>query len=292
MFKEICIIGLGFMGASLAGAIKRKFPETKIIGYDAFKSNIDYCIFKGIIDGAVDVQKDDCPSGCMIIMCIPPSAIASFFEEHRAFFINAPLSTDIGSVKKSITYAAETKDINNFIGSHPMCGSDKSGPENADFLIFDGKKCFVIKENADLKDEYRMKKIDQTAEFWKSLNMDVVFTTAETHDDIAAYASHLPHLIAFLLSDTSLSYILNKSKNEHRLTGFIGNGFKDSTRIAASSAELWTDIFLMNGANIVASLENFTASANIIKGYIETGDKESLVSYLRKISEERKEAGI
>ena len=286
------------MGASIAGAVRKKFPETVIGGYDSVKKNIDYCLSKNIIDGAENIEKAGCGGGdCLIIMCIPPAAIVSFFEKHRYFFLNAPLVTDIGSVKKGITYNAEANNISNFVGSHPMCGSDKTGPENADFSLFEGKKCIVIKENADSNDERRTVKIRQIAEFWKSLNMDVIFSTAETHDDITAYTSHLPHLIAFLLSDTTLSYIYGKGKNENaggtaEFAGFIGNGFKDSTRIASSSPELWTDVFLMNGANVTASLENFIASANIIKGFIETGDKESLNSYLKKICGERKEAGI
>ena len=286
------------MGASIAGAVRKKFPETNIRGYDSVKKNIDYCLSKDIINGAANIEKAGCAGGdCLIIMCIPPAAIVSFFEKHRDFFLNAPLVTDIGSVKKGITYNAEANNISNFVGSHPMCGSDKTGPENADFSLFEGKKCIVIKENADSNDERRTAKIRQTAEFWKSLNMDVIFSTAETHDDITAYTSHLPHLIAFLLSDTTLSYISGKGKNENAgaaagFAGFIGNGFKDSTRIASSSAELWTDVFLMNGANVTVSLENFIASANIIKGFIETGDKESLNSYLKKICGERKEAGI
>ena len=296
MFKEITIIGLGFMGASIAGAVRKKFPETVIRGYDAVKKNIDYCLSKDIIGGTANIEQSGCGDS-LIIMCIPPAAIVSFFEKHRDFFLNAPLVTDIGSVKKGITYNAESNNISNFVGSHPMCGSDKTGPENADFSLFEGKKCIVIKENADSNDERRTARIRQTAEFWESLNMDVIFSTAETHDDITAYTSHLPHLIAFLLSDTTLSYISGKGKNENTgemagFAGFIGNGFKDSTRIASSSAELWTDVFLMNGANVTASLENFIASANIIKGFIETGDKESLNSYLKKICGERKEAGI
>ncbi len=290
MFKEISIIGLGFMGASIAGTVKKKFPETEIRGYDAVKKNIDYCISKNIIDGVVNIEKAGCGgSDCLIIICIPPAAIVSFFEKHPVFFINAPLITDIGSVKNGITSNAEANNISNFVGSHPMCGSDKTGPENADFSLFDGRKCIVIRETADLTDKRRTAKIEQTAEFWESLNMDVIFAAAETHDYITAYTSHLPHLIAFLLSDTTLSYISGRLAE---FNGFIGSGFKDSTRIASSSVELWTDIFLMNGANIIASLEDFIASANIMKGFIETGDKEGLSSYLNKICGERKEAGI
>ncbi len=304
MFKDITIIGLGFMGASIAGAVRKKFPETNIKGYDAVKKNIDYCLSKDIIDGAANIEKAGCGGGdCLIIMCIPPAAIVSFFEKHPAFFINATLVTDIGSVKNGITYNAEANNISNFVGSHPMCGSDKTGPENADFSLFDGKKCIVIRENADLTDKRRTAKIEQTAGFWESLNMNVIFSTAEIHDDITAYTSHLPHLIAFLLSDATLSHIFNKNKDNNKykyrderefalLTGFIGSGFKDSTRIASSSPDLWTDIFLMNDENIISSLDNFITSANSIKGLIETGDREGLNSYLKKICGERKEAGI
>ena len=283
------------MGASIAGAVKKKFPETKIKGYDVVKNNIDYCLFKGIIDGVANVEKEGCRGDdCLIIMCIPPAAIASLFEKYPAFFLNASLVTDIGSVKKSITSDAQSKNIKNFVGCHPMCGSDKTGPENADFSLFDGKTCIVIREDGDSADKQRIAKMEQIVEFWKSLNMNIIFSTAEMHDDITAYTSHLPHLIAFLLSDTTLSYILNKNKKEsiNELTGFIGSGFKDSTRIASSSPELWTDIFLMNGANVIASLEDFITSANTIKGFIETGDKESLSSYIKKISGERREADI
>jgi prephenate dehydrogenase len=299
MFKEIFIIGLGFMGASVAGAVKKKFPDAKIKGFDAVKNNIDYCLFKGIIDVWTDIEKEEadvCRTGVgrMIILCIPPAAIASFVEKHPSFLINASLVTDIGSVKESITINAGANGITNFVGSHPMCGSDKTGPENADFSLFYGKKCIVIKEDADLKDRRRTAQIEKTAEFWKSLGMDVIFSSAGMHDEIAAYASHLPHLIAFLLSDTSLSNIFSGKikENTNWLKSFIGSGFKDSTRIASSSADLWTDIFLMNGENIVSSLDYFIASANAVKGFIETGDRESLNSYIKKISGERKGAGI
>ncbi len=313
MFNEISIVGLGFMGASLAGAVKKKFPETKITGYDIDKNNLDYCIFNGIIDEALDMSKETAPRGSFIIMCIPPAAIFSFFERRPDFFTGASIVTDIGSVKAGISSIAAAKNIKNFIGSHPMCGSDKSGPKNADFSLFNGKKCFVIQKDADLNDKEKASKIERTADFWNSLNMDVIFSSAENHDEIAAYTSHLPHLIAFLLSDAALSRILDENKNnggknnrENENTGdkgagdvnisslmsFIGSGFKDSTRIADSSPELWTEILLMNAENVIDSLDNFINSANKVRGFIETGDAESLNSYIKKISDERKEAGI
>ena len=293
MFKEIKIIGLGFMGASLAGAVKSKFTGTAVKGYDIVKNNIDYCISKGIIDGPLNLDSsynNASSEEALVIMCVPPSSIVSFFDKYADFFGGRALITDIGSVKKLIESKAKKNNLTNFVGSHPMCGSDKSGPENADFSLFDAKKCIVIKESGDYADEERSFNIEKIAGFWKSLNMEVIFTEAETHDEITAYTSHFPHLVAFLLSDTALSYAKNKKFSS--FASFIGGGFKDSTRIASSSPDLWTDIFLMNDENIISSLDDFIASANSIKGLIEAGDRSGLVSYLKKIYEDRKEAGI
>ncbi len=294
MFKEIKIIGLGFMGASLAGAVKSKFAGTTVKGYDIAEKNIDYCISRGIIDEQLNLDSegfnDDSSKDSLVIMCVPPSSIVSFLDKYADFFAASALITDIGSVKKPIEAKAKKNNLTNFVGSHPMCGSDKSGPENADFSLFDAKKCIVIKESGDYADKERSFNIEKIAGFWKSLNMEVIFTEAEAHDEITAYTSHFPHLVAFLLSDTALSHAKNKKFSS--FASFIGGGFKDSTRIASSSPDLWTDIFLMNDENIISSLDNFIASANSIKGLIETGDRSGLVSYLKKIYEDRKEAGI
>ncbi len=293
MFKEIKIIGLGFMGASLAGAVKSKLTGTAVKGYDIVKNNIDYCIAKGIIDEPLSLDSgynNAASENSLVIMCVPPSSIVSFFDEYADFFGGRALITDIGSVKALIGARAKKNNLTNFVGSHPMCGSDKSGPENSDFSLFNAKKCIVIKEKEDYADKERSFKIDKIAGFWKSLNMEVIFSEAETHDEITAYTSHLPHLAAFLLSDTTLSHAKNKKFSSY--ASFIGGGFKDSTRIASSSPDLWTDIFLMNDEKIIFSLDNFIASANSIKGLIETGDRNGLVSYLKKIYEDRKEAGI
>ncbi|MCL4532852.1 MAG: prephenate dehydrogenase [Deltaproteobacteria bacterium] len=293
MFKEIKIIGLGFMGASLAGAVKGKLTGTAVKGYDIVKNNIDYCIAKGIIDEPLSLDSgynNAASEDSLVIMCVPPSSIVSFFDKYADFFGGAALITDIGSVKALIGARAKKNNLTNFVGSHPMCGSDKSGPENADFSLFDAKKCIVIKEKEDYADKDRSFKIEKIAGFWKSLNMEVIFSEAETHDEITAYTSHLPHLAAFLLSDTTLSHVKNKKFSSY--ASFIGGGFKDSTRIASSSPDLWTDIFLMNDEKIIFSLDNFIASANYIKSLIETGDRNGLVSYLKKIYEDRKEAGI
>ncbi len=298
MFKEISIIGLGFMGASIAGAVKTANPEIKISGYDIIQKKIDYCLSGGIIDYAMDFKTnahknpyygnsiDDLTS--LVILCTTPKAILTLFDRYKTFFENAPFITDIGSVKSVITHNAEIKNFKNFVGSHPICGSDKSGPENADFNLFKNKNCVVIREDSDLADKTRTDKVEAVAKFWKMLKMNVVYLAADFHDNIVAYTSHLPHLIAFVLSDTVLSFIQKEKESGNGTFSLIGSGFRDSTRIASSSPDIWTDIFLMNNENIAASLEDFIASANILKGFLETGDEESLRNIITKITDSRK----
>ena len=298
MFKEISIIGLGFMGASIAGAVKTANPEIKISGYDIIQKKIDYCLSNGIIDYAIDLKADvhknpyygssseDLTS--LVILCTTPKAILTLFDRYKTFFENAPFITDIGSVKSIITHNAEIKNFKNFVGSHPICGSDKSGPENADFNLFKDKNCVVIREDSDLADKTRTDKISAIAEFWNMLKMNVIYSTADFHDKSVAYTSHLPHLIAFVLYDTVLSFIQKEKENGDGAFSLIGSGFRDSTRIASSSPDIWTDIFLMNNENIIASLEDFIVSANILKGFLETGDEEGVRSIITKTADMRR----
>lgn len=289
MFKEISIIGLGFMGASIAGAVKIANPEIKISGYDIIQKKIDYCLSNGIIDYTTLFSKDAHKNADhLIILCVPPKAILTFFDRYKIFFENASVITDIGSVKGVIMSNVKIKNLKNFVGSHPMCGSDKSGPESANFNLFKNKNCVVIKENNDSFDKDRINKIEAIVKFWNLLRMNVIYSTADFHDNIVAYTSHLPHLVAFALSDAVLSFIQKDKGNYNNTFSFIASGFKDSTRIASSSPDIWTDIFLMNSENVVASLDDFIVSANILKGFLETGDEEGLKDAIAKIVYERK----
>ncbi len=291
IFEEISIIGLGFMGASIAGSVKALSPEIKINGYDINKRNLEYCISKGIVDSIIDFDgKDNNKQETfrIVLLCAPPNAILTIFAKYRNYLENASLVTDIGSVKGYIVRDIKIKklNLNGFVGSHPMCGSDRVGPEYADFNLFKGKNCIVIKDEYDLLDENRLKKIEKTALFWKMLGMNIVYSTTGFHDNMVAYTSHLPHLIAFSLSKT----VLNKTQKEKEkgAFNFIASGFKDSTRIAASSPDIWTDIFLMNSESIINSLDNFLTVANMFKDLLKKGDEEGLRGLILDISNERR----
>lgn len=280
------------MGASIAGAVKGLSPETNIKGYDINQKNLEYCISKGIVDSAIDFDirtgGNKQETFDIVLLCTPPNAILSIIGKYINYLEAASLVTDIGSVKGSIVRGIKIKklNLNGFVGSHPMCGSDKFGPEYADFNLFKGKNCIVIRDDDDLLDEGRLKKIEKAALFWNILGMNIVYSTTSFHDNMVAYASHLPHLIAFSLSKTVLN-IAQKEKGKGAFN-FIASGFKDSTRIAASSPDIWTDIFLMNSENIINSLDNFLTVADMFKDLLRKNDEEGLRDLILSISNERK----
>lgn len=296
MYNNIFLLGLGFMGASIAGALKSRNGNIKITGYDVSSENAEFCLSRGLIDESVDLKNHktdpDLSKGKFaVIMCMPPSEIIRFMEENAVFLEKASFVTDIGSIKNVITESPAARNIKNFVGSHPMCGSDKSGPVHYDSGLLKNKSCIVIKEPGDSGDSYRLGKIKEVADLWVMLGMRVIYSTSEVHDYMTAYTSHLPHLVAFMLSDIVFSAIFDENHKGESLN-FIGSGFRDTTRIASSHPELWADIFLMNRQNITASLESFISYAGLIKGFVESGDLEGLSAELRKIYLERKEAGF
>lgn len=281
MFNDITIIGMGFMGASIAKAVKTAMPETTVKGIDINEKNLEYCISNGIINKAADISSD---ISDLVILCIPPRAILQFVDYNRNYIERIPVVTDIGSVKKEIMGGIKKAGFNRFIGSHPMCGSDKNGPQNADDSIFKGKICSLIKEpdgeNSDL--------LEKVALFWMILGMKIIYSDPDIHDHIVAYTSHLPHIVAFSLTFAVLETI-SKSRDENTdPLKFISSGFKDSTRIAGSSPEMWTDIFLMNRQNLLSSIDNFTNKINEFKTLLENEDENALKTMIAKISDERK----
>lgn len=292
MFKEISIIGLGFMGASIAGAVKDLNRETKVRGYDINRKHLTYCISKGIVDSEIDFNNGSAggrqETPAIVLLCTPANTILSIADKYGSYLKNASLVTDIGGVKGSVALDLKNDKfgLRGFVASHPMCGSDKYGPEYADFGLFKGKNCIVIKDKEDLHSEDRLAKIKNVALFWDILGMIVVYSTSEFHDNMAAYASHLPHLIAFSLSKTVLN--MAQKEKEKSAFDFISSGFKDSTRIASSSPDIWTDIFLMNSENIINSLDNFVSVADTFKDLLKKGDRKGLRNLISSISNERK----
>ncbi len=211
------------------------------------------------------VHSDPAEAVCgsdLIIACTPVEHIPKLLQSIAGALEPHALVTDVGSTKLAICQAAASAidGRGRFIGSHPMAGSEKSGLEFADALLFEGRPCFVTPNPATPTDA-----VDKLRDFWTRLGMRVTVTTPQQHDAITAHVSHLPHLLA-----STLAAFLGR--NDEEWTRHAGAGLRDTTRIAAGDPELWQQIFSSNQSEVLAALDGFIDALGSCRSELASGD--------------------
>ena len=272
--KNILIIGCGLLGSSLLRRIGKKKIAKKIFIYEKSISNISKIkklklpgtIIKSLKDG---VEKSD-----LIIFCTPMSEYKRLILKINKFILPKTLITDIGSSK-----IETSKIINKFlkkgihwIQSHPIAGSEVSGPEHGKENMFTDRWCIIIKEK-NIKKNY----INILTKFWKKIGAKVVVMSAEKHDKIFSITSHLPHLIAYNLVKSAQDF---EKKQNYELIKYSAGGLRDFSRIAASNEIMWRDIFFNNKNNISKSIDLFIKNLNQFKKDINSKNNKSIVKKL------------
>ncbi|NPA53425.1 MAG: prephenate dehydrogenase/arogenate dehydrogenase family protein [Aquificae bacterium] len=278
-FKGILIIGLGLIGGSLALSLKKEGFKGKIYGFDLNKERIKTAEKIGAIDeGFSSFEEIPWEKIDLIVLATPVKTFLNIAKEIKPYLKEKTIITDVGSVKGELV--KKLQDILKpfkFIGAHPIAGTEKEGVENAVVGLFKNKKLILTIENED-EDTKRLE------ELWTDLGSKVEVMDPELHDFVFASVSHLPHAVAFALVDS----IISLSK-ETGLDLFLypGAGFKDFTRIAASSPGVWKDIFLQNKKDVLHTIDEFINSMEKLKKYIEKEDEESLLKILEESREKR-----
>lgn len=277
-FDKVAILGVGLIGASVALAIREQGLCKTIYGYGRTEDNLHRAKQLGIIDAysidpAVASQEAD-----LIVLATPVGVLKKIAGEIRGSIKPGALVTDAGSVKGSLVYEIESCIPAGayYIGSHPITGSDKSGIAEAKAGLFNKALC-IITPTKDSDKEASQK----IAELWSALGGKVEFVDPYEHDRIYAAVSHLPHVIAYTLVNTLKDFNADYIK-------YAGQGFKDTTRIAASSPELWRDITISNKANLVKLLDILRVNISTIEKLLETGDAIGLEKEFSKAQELRK----
>ncbi|MFH1678254.1 MAG: prephenate dehydrogenase [Candidatus Omnitrophota bacterium] len=265
LFNKVTIIGVGLIGGSIGLAIKKRGLAGQVVGVSRHENTISSAIKKGAIDsGTLDIcaVRD---SG-LIILAAPVHTIIKIGTDISCLIKPGTLVIDTGSTKRLVVKKLE-KSIPGFIGAHPLAGSEKQGVTNADAGLFEGSLCVLTPTKKSSKIA-----LNKIKKFWIELGANVVYLSPDKHDRLIAYVSHLPHIIAF-----SLIHSVPRSA-----LFFASTGLKDTTRIAGSSDVLWRDIFLTNSKNILASLNKFTSSLDMIKSAVMRGDQKKLNRILRQ----------
>jgi len=268
MFKKILIIGCGLIGSSiLRGSITKKISKHYFV-YEKSKKNIRK-IKK--IDNKIRILKklDDKLSDVdLVVLSTPMSEYEKIIPNLNKYLNKNCLITDVGSTKENILKLKNKKLSKSldWITSHPISGSEVSGPEHGTKNLFVNKWCVVVSDKNKIKQSKLLK-------FWKKLGSKVIIMNAKTHDKIFSITSHLPHLIAYNLIKTAQDF---QKKQKKDVIKFSAGGLRDFSRIAASNEIMWRDIFFNNKRNIVSAINLFINNLNSFKKNIENLEDRTL----------------
>jgi len=270
-FTTVSIIGVGLVGGSLALALKEKGLAKKIIGYGRNHQRLKEALKLGIIDHYTTSLEESARAD-LIVLATPVGVFEELTTQLVSYLKKGTVVIDVGSVKEHVVNTLEKifPDGIQFVGTHPIAGSDKTGFEYARADLF--KEAKVIITPTDHTD---IKTVERIVRLWQSTGAVVEFMDAAEHDKIYALMSHLPHLISFCLVNTVAEIDTNFIK-------YAGSGFKSSTRIAKSSPELWKDIFMMNRENILHCLDVFIRKLDEIKTLMSSEPTEELKKFMEK----------
>jgi prephenate dehydrogenase len=269
MFKKVVIVGVGLIGGSFALGLKAAGAVEQVVGLERSPGALLRAHELGIIDVAT-IKTDEALRGAdLVLLAAPVAQTAAILAELLPYLEPHTVITDAGSTKCDVVASARAAlggRVNQFVPGHPIAGREKNGPDAALADLFRGKKAVLtpLPENAPAA-------IDRVAEAWRLCGALVHVLSPQDHDRVFAAVSHLPHLLAYALVDD----IANRPHAD-LLFQYAASGFRDFTRIAGSSPEMWRDISLANQDALLGELDAYLAQLTNLRGRLAAGDGKSL----------------
>jgi prephenate dehydrogenase len=263
---SIAFIGLGLIGGSIAKGIKREHPKTQIMAYMRSKSRLLKAKEDGIVDVVLDGIGEELKECDLIFLCAPVEYNANYLEQIKPYLKPGAIITDVGSTKTDIHEAVIRAGLEHcFIGGHPMAGSEKTGYENSSVHLLENAY-YIITPTALSSEE----QINRMVNIGKSIGSIPLVLDYKEHDYVTAAISHLPHIVA-----SSMVNLVKDSDNSQELMRRLSaGGFKDITRIASSSPEMWEQICMTNSNNLSLILKRYIDSLNDILKVLEAKDNQ------------------
>ena len=283
MFKRVCIIGCGLIGSSIARGIKKNKLATKVVSSNRSNSTNKKVIRLKIVDEASSDTKKIVRGSDLIIIASPLSSYKNIIFKIKGSLKKGAILTDVGSVKKNVISLIEKNIPKNisWISSHPIAGTEDSGPESGFSQLFKNKWCILTPGK-----QSNNKDIKLLEKFWKKLGSRVDVMDAKQHDYILSITSHMPHLIAYNIVNTALKI---KKKKDRNIVKYSAGGLRDFTRIAASNPVMWRDIFIQNRKNTSKIIDKFIKNLKDLKKAIKNKNEKKLEKIFTKTKKIRKE---
>ena len=279
-WQKVTLVGVGLLGGSLGLALKQRKLAARVEGFVRRQASVDECQKLGVVDAAhLDLTKA-VQGADLIVFCTPLAQMRALAERISTSVGRGvpaePLVTDVGSVKRSVVDELEPL-FPNFVGSHPMAGSEKTGPAAATADLFRDSVCIVTPTP-----QSNPKAVDRIEELWRSIGAISRRLSPDTHDELVSRSSHLPHVLAAQL----VNYVLgaNRPKDQALL---CANGFRDTTRIASGSPEMWRDIALSNRENVIRELAGFIDHLEALRTALQKGDSQAIDRFFTEAKRRR-----
>jgi len=278
--KKLAIIGLGLMGGSLGLVAKKKRIARVVCGYARREETRHEALKRGVVDHVFDKPGDAVKDADVVVFAVPVLAIPELVEACLPYFSDECVVTDVGSTKAELVAEMDKlfkKSKAVFVGSHPIAGSEETGLSAANAELYD-KAAVIITPKHGMID----KEVSKIRRMWEEAGGRVFIMGPKDHDVTIARTSHLPHLVASMLVNT----VWRVGKDAGR---FCGTGFRDATRIAAGSEDVWHDIVKSNRRAVVHELSEFIKTLNRVNSMVKNGDFQGVKHFLSENRQKRKE---
>ena len=279
-FQKITLAGVGLLGGSLGLAVKEHRLAKKVDGLVRRSASITECDKLGVVDHATRDPLRAVENADLLVLCTPLARMREVLQQMLPALKPGALVTDVGSAKAGVVEDLEPLVADaggHFVGSHPMAGAEKMGPSAARADLFVNAVCVLTPTRQSSPDA-----VARIETFWKAVGARTLKLTPEAHDDLVSRSSHLPHVVAAELAN----YVLSPAHPKEQ-TLLCANGFRDTTRIAASSPEMWRDIALANRKNLARVLGVLVEDLKEFQIALENADTKAIEDFFEQAKQRR-----
>ena len=280
MFQQLGVIGCGLMGGSFALALRRAGLVRRVIGYSKSPSTTERARRLGVIDAAAESALLAVAGSDIVVMAVPVAATEGTLRAIRHLVEPGVLLMDVGSTKRDVVDAARRvlrERVASFVPAHPIAGKEASGIDHADASLYAGRQVILTP-----LPQTRPELLQKATDVWAAIGAQVLRMTPENHDAAFAAVSHLPHLLAFAYFNA----IVNQPAGREYLQ-LAGPGFRDFTRIAASSPDMWRDVLVANREEVLKQSQRFRQALEALEAALLNANEQALEGLIRQAAEGR-----
>jgi prephenate dehydrogenase len=279
-WRKVTLLGVGLLGGSLGMALRKRGLANQVHGYVRRETSVRECIQAGAVDSASTQLPESVRDADLIVLCTPLAQMAGLARAVLPAVSAGALVTDVGSVKGPLVRELEPLFAGRgavFVGSHPMAGSEKMGVSAARPDLYQSAVCVVTPTR-----ESREEELSKTEELWRAVGARTLRLSPEAHDELVARSSHLPHVLAAHLA----KYVLDPSQASEQ-SQLCATGFRDSTRIASGSPEMWRDIVVMNREPLKRAIKEYRAQIETFETLLDRSDASAIETFFQNAKQLR-----